>query len=109
MTSSKHDYVNCDQFAPNCGIAIKTIQRVSVPNLNVFGQMETELRAKEFGGFSIMLYGEVGWVGTLLPTNMAAPSLNIVKTEFMIIGTPDSISKIDRDSSGIPMHDSGCQ
>ena len=29
-------------------------------------------------------------------------SLNIVKTEFMIIGTPDIVSKIDRGPSGIP-------
>ena len=34
--------------------------------------------------------------------------LNTVKTEFMIIGTPDSISKLDRDPSGTPYH-SGCQ
>ena len=41
MTSSKHDHVNYDQFAPNFVIAYKTIQRVSVPNLNLFGPMKT--------------------------------------------------------------------
>ena len=29
-------------------------------------------------------------------------SLNTVKTEFMIIGAPNSISKLDRDPSGTP-------
>ena len=54
MTSSKHDYANYDQFAPNFVIAYKTIQHVSVPNLSLFGSMKTELRAKEVGKFSIM-------------------------------------------------------
>ena len=61
MTSSKHDNANYHQFAPNFGIAYKTIQRVSVPNLNLFGPVKTELRAKEVGEFSIMLYGKIGW------------------------------------------------
>ena len=47
MMSSKHDYANYDQFAPNSDIAHKTAQRVSVPNLNLFGPMKTELQAKE--------------------------------------------------------------
>ena len=34
MMSSKHDYANYDQFAPNFVIAYKTIQHVSVPNLS---------------------------------------------------------------------------
>ena len=42
-------------------MAYKTIQRVSVPNLKLFGSMKTELRAKEVGEFSIMSYGKVGW------------------------------------------------
>ena len=37
-----------------------TIQRVSVPNLRLFGSMKTELWAKEAGEFSIMLYGKMG-------------------------------------------------
>ena len=36
------------------------MQRVSLPNLNLFGSMKTELRAKEVGKFSIMLYGKMG-------------------------------------------------
>ena len=52
---------NYDQFAPNFDIAYKTIQCVSVPNLNLFGPMKTELLAKEVGEFSIMLYGKIGW------------------------------------------------
>ena len=35
MTSPKN-YVNYDQFAPNFSMAYKTIQRVSVPNLQLF-------------------------------------------------------------------------
>ena len=38
----------------------KTIQCVSVPNLNLFGPMKTELWVKEVGKFSIMLYGKMG-------------------------------------------------
>ena len=34
--------------------------------------------------------------------NINKLSLNTVKTEFMILGTPNSISKLDRDSSGTP-------
>ena len=34
--------------------------------------------------------------------NINKLSLNTVKTEFMIIGTPNSISKLDRDPSGTP-------
>ena len=51
----KRDYANYDQFAPNFVIAYKTIQRVSVANLNLFGPMKTELRAKEVGKFSIIM------------------------------------------------------
>ena len=44
----KHDSANYDKFAPNFDIAYKTIQRVSVPNLNLLRPMKTELiRAKE--------------------------------------------------------------
>ena len=58
MTSSKHGHANYDQFAPNSDMKYKTIQRVFVPNLKLF---EPELKAKEVGEFSIMLYGEMGW------------------------------------------------
>ena len=34
--------------------------------------------------------------------NINELSLSTVKTEFMIIGTPDSIGKLDRDPSGTP-------
>ena len=54
ITSSKHDYANYDQFAPIFVVVYKTIQHVSVPNLNLFGPTKTELRAKEVGKFSIM-------------------------------------------------------
>ena len=37
-------------------MAYKTIKRVSVPNLKSFGQTKTEVRAKEVGEFSVMLY-----------------------------------------------------
>ena len=57
----KHDYANYDQFAPNFDITSKTIQRVSVPNLNLFGPMKTELRAKEVGEISVMFMGK--WAG----------------------------------------------
>ena len=39
MMSPKHDNANYDQFAPN----FDTIQHVSVPNLKLFGPMNTEL------------------------------------------------------------------
>ena len=42
-------------------MAYKTIKRVSVPNLKSFGPTRTELRAKEVGEFSVMLYGKMGW------------------------------------------------
>ena len=58
-------------FSPNFDITYKTIQRVSVPNLNVFGSMKTELRAKEFRKNFYYVIWENGLVGTLLPTNMA--------------------------------------
>ena len=54
MTPLKHDNANYDKFVPNFDMACKTIQRVSVPNLKLFGPMETELWAKEVGEFSIM-------------------------------------------------------
>ena len=50
----KHDHANYDQFAPNFGMACKTIQRTSLPNLKLFGPTKTELGAKEVGEFSIM-------------------------------------------------------
>ena len=60
MTSSKQDNANYDKFAPNFGMACKTIQLVYVPNLKLFGPMKTELWVKEVGEFSIMLYGKMG-------------------------------------------------
>ena len=53
-------------------MAYETTQRVSVPNLKLFGPMKTNLWAKEVGEFSIMLHGEDKLLGILLPTNMAA-------------------------------------
>ena len=50
-------------------MAYKTIQRVFVLNLKLFGPMETELQAKEVGHY--VMQGN-GLVGILLPTNMAA-------------------------------------
>ena len=61
MTSSKHDYAYDDQFAPNFDITYKTIQCVSVLNLNLFGPMKPKLPAKEAGEFSIILYEKMGW------------------------------------------------
>ena len=71
MTSSKHDHENYEKFAPNFDITYKTIQRVSVPNFNLFGPTKPELRAKEVREISAVIW-ENGLVGTLLPTNMAA-------------------------------------
>ena len=45
-------------------MADKTIQRVFVKNLKLFGPMKTELQAKEFGQFSIMLYRKMGWLAS---------------------------------------------
>ena len=55
----KQDHANYDQFAPNFGIVHKTIQHVSVPNLNLLGPKKPELWAKEVGEFSVMLYGKM--------------------------------------------------
>ena len=52
---------NYNQFAPNFDITYKTIQRVSVPNLNLSAPMKTELEAKEVGEITIMLYGKMDW------------------------------------------------
>ena len=39
-------------------MAHKTIQHVFVADLKLFGPKRAELKAKEVGGFSVMLYGE---------------------------------------------------
>ena len=70
MTSSKNVIMqlrNYDQFAPNFDEAYKTIQRVSVPNLKLFGPMNTELSAKEVGKFSVTLYGKMSWSALFCP------------------------------------------
>ena len=67
ITSPKHDYANCDQFAPNFDVACKTIQCVAVPNLNLIGPMNTELWAKEVGEFSVTLFGKMGWWAFFCP------------------------------------------
>ena len=41
--------------------AYKTIQRVSVPDLKLFGPMNTELWAIEVRKFSVTLYVKMGW------------------------------------------------
>ena len=55
----KHDDANCDQFATNVDMTLKTVQCVSVPNLKLFRPMKTGLWAKEVGKFSITLYGKM--------------------------------------------------
>ena len=67
MTSSKHEYANDDQFFPNFGMANKTIQPVSVPNLKSFGPIKTDLWAKEVEEVSIMIYGKMGWQAVFCP------------------------------------------
>ena len=64
----KHDYANYDQFPQNFDMACKTIQPVSVSNLNLFGLIKTELWVKEV----CYVIWENGLVGILLPTIMAA-------------------------------------
>ena len=54
----KLDYANYDQFAPNCDMAYKTIQRVSVPNSKLFRRMNIELWTKEAGHFFISYMGK---------------------------------------------------
>ena len=51
----KHDYGNCDEFAPN--VTYKTMRRY----LKLFGSMNTKLWTKEVGQFSITLYEKMGW------------------------------------------------
>ena len=47
---------NYDQFSPKFDIVSKTIQRISVPNLKLFGQMKTEVRAKEVWRIFLLCY-----------------------------------------------------
>ena len=60
MTSSKYNYANFDQVAPNFDLGYmyryKAIQHVSVPNLKSFGPMKTELWSIEIEELFIMLY-----------------------------------------------------
>ena len=63
VCTSRHEklgYANCDQFVPNVDRIYKTIQRVSVVNLKLFGQNKTDLWAKEKGRYSIMVYLKMG-------------------------------------------------
>ena len=55
----KHDYANYDRFVPNLGMAYKTIKRVSVPNLKLFGPTKTELRAKKLENFLLCYMGKL--------------------------------------------------
>ena len=48
-----------DKFAPNFDMVYQTIQHVFASDLKLFGRMKTELRTKEVGGFTIMLYGKM--------------------------------------------------
>ena len=50
----------------------KTILRVFVPNLKLFGTKTAELQVKEVGESAIMLYGKMGWGGIILPIDMDA-------------------------------------
>ena len=54
MTSSQHDHANYDQFVPKFDLAYKTIQRVSIPNLKLFGSMKKESWVKEVREFSFL-------------------------------------------------------
>ena len=72
----KHDYANYERFVPNFDMAYKTIKRVSVPNLKSFVPTKTELRAKEVGEFSVMLYGKMGW-GRSLAHHHGCPNINV--------------------------------
>ena len=65
----KHDNANDDQFAPNFDIACKTIQRVPVPNLKLFGPNKAQSYGpKKLEDFLLCNMGN----GILLPTIMAA-------------------------------------
>ena len=48
-------------------MVFKTIQRVSVPNLELFGPMNTELWAKEVEELSVMFYGKMFCLPSWLP------------------------------------------
>ena len=72
----KHVYANYDRFVPNFDMAYKTIKRISVPNLKSFRPTKTELRAKEDGECSIMLYGKMGW-GRSLAYQHSCRNINV--------------------------------
>ena len=44
-------YANCGQFTQTFDMAYKTIERVSIPNLKLFGSMKTKSWTKEVGEF----------------------------------------------------------
>ena len=76
MRHQKLDYANFHRFVPNFDMAYKTIKRVSVPNLKSFGPTKTELRAKEVGELSIMLYGKMSW-GYFLAHQYGCRNINV--------------------------------
>ena len=62
MTSSKHDYANYEQFAPNFDMAYETVQGVSTKfEVTVVGPMTIELWAREVRELFIKLYGKISW------------------------------------------------
>ena len=67
MTSSKHDCANYDEIAPNLDIRYKTIKRVFVTNLKLFGVM-----GQRSWRICYYVVWENGLVRTILRTNMAA-------------------------------------
>ena len=54
----KHDYANYDQFAPNFNMTYKTIQLVSVPNLKLFGPMNTGYGPEKLEDFLLCYTGK---------------------------------------------------
>ena len=56
---------------PDFDITYDTIERVSVPDLELFEPIKTELWAQEVVEFSVMLYGKMSNGGHSLPTNIA--------------------------------------
>ena len=74
----KHDYANYDQFVQNFGIAGKTIQCVSVPNLNLIGIMKQSYSPKKLEDFLLCNMGK--WAGMhYFPCQHGCRNINVWK------------------------------
>ena len=56
-----HRKISTEETTVNILYQYCIIQHISVPSLKLLGSTKTELWAKEFEEFSVMLHGKMGW------------------------------------------------